>query len=188
MYVLFQTERWAGKSDSEHAGEAVVNTAEAHECHSEETGYDEGYGSSLDTSGDVHHLELFADACEEGQGEAEADGCAYSIDNSGNQVRFESLGVVCALCHEDGNAEDAAIGGDERQEYAESLIERWRHLLQDNLHHLHECSDDKDEGDGLEIYQVVGLKQFLYEIGYDGGYGEHEGYRSTHAKRSVNLL
>ena len=176
------------QSESEHLGQAVVHTAETHEGHSQQTGYNEGDGHTLHSLGDIHYSQLLADRSEYGEGKTEAEGSAHGIDNAGEQVGLKTLGVVSALCHEDGNTKDGAVGGDERQEDAESLIQRRRHLLQDNLHHLHEGGDDEDEGNRLKVLEVVLNQKYLNQIGDDRGYGKHESHSCGHAKGRVHFL
>lgn len=47
-------------------------------------------------------------------------------------------------------AQDTAVGSDKGEEDTERLIERRRHLLEHDLDHLHEGSDNEDEEDSLE--------------------------------------
>ena len=175
-------------SDSEDLGETVIYTTEAHEGHGQEASDDEGDGHALHSLGDVHRSQLLTDGSEDGQCQAEAEGGADGIDDTGEEIGLDALGVVSALCHEDGNAEDGAVRGDEGQEDAEGLVEGRRHLLQNDLHHLHEGSDDEDEGDGLQVFEVVALQETLDEVSHDGSYREHEGHSGGHAEGSVHFL
>ena len=49
----------------------------------------------------------------------------------------------------DRNAQHGAVGGDQRQEDAQRLVQGRGNLLQHDLDRLHEGRDDQDEHDGL---------------------------------------
>ena len=174
--------------EAEDLGETTVNTAEAHEGHCQQACGDEGDGHALHSLGNVHHGKLLADGSKDGEGETKAESCADGIDNTCEQVGLETLGIVGTLCHEDGYTEDAAVGGDEGQEDAECLVQGRRHFLQHDLHHLHEGSDDEDEGYGLQVDEVILDEQDLNEIGDNRGYGKHESNGCGHTEGGVHFL
>ena len=178
----------AYRLQSEDLGEAVIDAAEAHEGHSQQAGHDEGDGHALHPLGDVHHGQLLTYGSEDGESQAEAESGGNGKDDAGQEVRLKPLSVVGALSHKDSYAEDGAVGGDEGQEDAERLVQCGRYLLQDDLHHLHEGGDDEDEGDGLQIDQVVLDQENLNEIGDNRGDGEHESHSSGHTKCGIHFL
>ena len=125
---------------------------------------------------------MLADASEDHEGEREADSDGDRIDDALQQRVF-------LLDDEDGDPEDAAVRGDEREEDAEGLIECRRYLLQDDLDHLHEGGDDEDEGDGLHIDHVEGLEdELLQEEGAHRRECQDEGYGGTHTECGIYLL
>ena len=125
---------------------------------------------------------MLTDASEDHEGEREADGDGDRVDDALQQRVF-------LLDDEDGDPEDAAVRRDEWEEDAEGLVESRRYLLQDDLDHLHEGSDDEDEGDGLHIDHVEGLEdELLQEEGTHCREREDEGHGSAHADSSVDLL
>ena len=113
---------------------------------------------------------------------------------------LQTRGSVGTLRHLDGHAEDAAVGSDEGKEDTQRLIEAGADLLQYNLHHLHEGSDDEDEDDGLQVGEVHGMafrredvgarsqEINLQQVGDEGGDHQHEGHGSGHAGCSLYLL
>lgn len=158
------------------------HAAEAHEGHSEDTGGDEGDGNALHRGGQLGARELLTDASEDHEGEREADSDGDRVDDALQQRVF-------LLDDEDGDPEDAAVRRDKREEDAEGLVECRRYLLQDDFDHLHECGDDEDEGDGLHIDHIEGLKdELLQEEGAHRREREDEGHGSTHADSRVYLL
>ena len=158
------------------------HAAEAHEGHSEDTGRDEGDGNAFHRGGQLGAGELLADASEDHEGEREADSDGDRVDDALQQRVF-------LLDDEDGDPEDAAVCRDEREEDAESLVECRRYLLQDDLDHLHEGGDDEDEGDGLHIDHIEGLKdELLQEEGAHRRERKDEGHGSAHTDSRVYLL
>ena len=168
--------------EAEEHLQPAVDAREAHEGQREQSGGDHHDGHALHALGHLHQLELLAHAGKHRQRHAEADGRGEGIDHGLQQV-------VILLDAEDGHAEHGAVRRDQRQEDAQRLIERRRHLLQHDLHHLHQRGDDQDEGDRLQILQAEGVEHvFLYEPGDDRGQRQHEGDGSRHTQRGVNLL
>ena len=69
------------------------------------------------------------------------------------------------------------------------MVEGWRDFLQDNLHHLYQCSDHQDKGDRLHVDHIEGLEdEPLQEEGAHRREGKDEGNRCTHPEGSVDLL
>ena len=168
--------------EAEEQFQTAIDTAESHEGHGQQTGSDEGDGHTFDSLRHLVHGQLFAQSGEEHHGEEEAEGGGEGIDNALQQV-------VVLLDDEDGNAEDTAVGRDERKEHAECLVEAGRHFLQDDFDHLHECGDDEDEGNRLQVAEAVGVEhELLDEVSDNRGQREHEGHGHTHARGGADLL
>ena len=132
---------------------------------------------------------MFADAGEDDQRQRKADGRGYGVDHAHQQCGFEAFGVESAVAHQDGHAKDAAVGGDERQEDAESLIERGRHLFENNLNHLNQSGYHKNERYGLQIFDLERHEHVdLQQIGHDGGQRQHECDGGAHAQGRLNFF
>ena len=158
------------------------HAAEAHEGHGEDAGGDEGDGDTLHRGGELGARKLLADACEDHEGEREADSDGDRVDDTLQQRVF-------LLDDEDGDPEDATVRRDEREEDAEGLVECRGYLLQDDLDHLHEGGDDEDEGDGLHIDHVEGLEdELLQEEGAHRRECQDEGHGGTHTEGGIYLL
>ena len=117
--------------DAEESAEAAVDAREAHEGEAQQSGRDEHNSHPAHTTRNVGHLQLLAHSGKDGHSEAEADGGGKGVDHGLQEVEV-------LLYDEDGYAEHGTVGGDEGQEDAKCLIECGRHLLQDNLDHLHQ--------------------------------------------------
>ena len=164
-------------------------TAESHECHGKDTCGDESYRSALHCFGYIVAAQLLTQTCKEYKCYSEAKGGSQSEERTGEQVVVKTFGeFVRAVSHEDSNTEDAAVRGDKRKEHTESLIQRRRDLLEDDLNHLHERGDDEDEQDRLQEAESEGIKQHLQQVRYDGCEHKDESHGCTHTKGSVDLL
>ena len=125
---------------------------------------------------------LFAQTGKDNQGQRETECRGKGVDHALQQVEV-------FLNHEDGHTEHSAVGRDERQEDAQSLIEAGAHLLQDDFHHLHQCGYHEDKGQRLEVREAEGVEHVgLHEPCHDGGQCQHEGHSSTHAHRGVHFF
>ena len=81
-----------------------------------------------------------------------------------------------------GNSKNCTVGGNQRKENSERRIKRRAHLLENNLNHLHESRNHKDESNRLQEFNVkrsehVGLKQ----IGHKCRESNHEADRTGHS-------
>ena len=168
--------------EAEEGAQTAVDSREAHESQREQTGREHDDGHAAHALGNVDQLELFAHAGKDGQGQSEANGCGEGIDDGLQQVEV-------LLDDQNGYTQHGAVGGDERQEDAQGLIERRRDLLEDDFDHLHQGGNDQDEGDGLQILQSEGVEHIgLNEPRNDGGQRHDEGNGCRHAQRGVDLL
>ena len=91
--------------------------------------------------------------------------------------------------HGQRHAEDGAVGRNQRQEHAQGGVKRRTDFLQDDLHHLHQGSDDEDEGDGLQEGQLQGNQDVLVrQPCHESGQGQHEDDGSAHTQCGRGLL
>ena len=127
---------------SEESPKATVHTREAHEGEAQQTSRHEHDGCALHAFGNLCQRHLLANAGKDNQCQPKANGCGESVDDALQQREI-------LLDDQDGYAKYGTVGGDERQEDAERLIERWRHLLENNLNHLHKSGNDEDKSNGL---------------------------------------
>lgn len=181
-YTFIYNKNNAGPSKPESQCQTFVHTREAHERHSQQTGCNKRDGHAAHTLRDIDKRKLLSDARKDDEREGETQRSREGIDNTCEQV-------VVLLDDKDSHTQDTAVGGDERKEDPQRLIERGRHLLEDDLNHLHERRDDQDESYGLQVAQRERIEQqLLYEVGHYGGEHKHESHRHAHADSSLDLL
>jgi len=172
----------------------LYNPREPHERHGENAGGDEGDWGAFHALGRLHQVDVLTDAREDDQGKGETEGDANGIDDRLAKVqqcggftfnKGEFLGD-----HGQRNAKDGAVGRNQWQEHAQSGVERRTDFLQDNLHHLHQGSDDENESDGLqELVQAQRDEQVLvHKPSYQSGQGQHEDDGGTHTQGCGSLL
>ena len=162
--------------------QACVDTTEAHEGKRKQTCRDEDDGHTTHATGHFRQIQLLAQTCKHHQGKSEANGRGEGVDDALQEV-------VILLDDEDGDTQHGTVRGDERQEDAQGLIECRRYFLQDDLHHLHQRSDDEDEGQRLQVLQAQRIEhKVLYEPRHDSGERHHKGHGGSHAQRGVYLL
>ena len=173
----------------EESGWGLNDAAEAHESHREQTGGEEGDRCALHCIRHFIKRELLADTCEEDECEAETECCCESEQGSGQHsvlsAHRQFLGTVS---YENSYTENTAVSRDERQEDAECLIEGRTDLLQDDLNHLHEGSDDEDEEDRLEELQAPRYEQHLQQVCNDRSEREHENNSCAHTHCGIDFL
>ena len=102
----------------------------------------------------VGHGQLLTNTCEDDQRQGKTDGDRDRIDD-----RLQE--IVIFLNHQDSHTQYTAVRGDQRQEDTQRLIEGGRDLLEDDLHHLYQGSDDQDETDGLHEAQTKSIENIL---------------------------
>ena len=162
--------------------EAAVDTREAHEGKAQQAGRKHHNGHAAHAFGDIDQLQLLTHTGKDRQRQAEADGRREGIDHTLQQVEV-------FLNTKDSHTEHGAVGGNERQEDAQRLIQGGRDLLEYNLYHLHQGGNDEDEGYGLQVLQSVGFEDvFLDQPRDDGGQRHHKGYCCRHTQRGIDLL
>lgn len=133
----------------------LYHSAEAHESHGEEAGRQEGNRRSLHRLRYFIQCQLLADTCEKDQRKAEA-----KSSGKGKQRAFQHPVLrahrqfLRAVCYQNSHTENTTVGRDKRQEDTKRLIQCRADLLQYDLNHLHEGSDDEDEEDGLQELQA----------------------------------
>ena len=129
------------------------------------------------TLGHVGELVLFAQAGHDHQRQRQADAGAQGVDQALDQV-------VAAVGREQRQAEDRAVGGDQRQEDAQRLEQRGAELLDHHLHELHRAGDDHDEADQPQVGRV-GQDEAVQEPGRQRGDDHHEDVGQAQPERGV---
>jgi len=163
--------------------------AEAHEGHCEESGSEQRNRCTLHRFRYSRQGELFAQTGEEDEREAETKSGSKRKERTGQHtVLCADRQLLRAVGHENSHTENTAVGGDKRQEDTQRLVEGRTDFLEHNLNHLHECSDDEDEEDGLQELQAPFDEQHLQQVRHYGREREHEDNRGTHAQCSVDFL
>ena len=117
--------------EAEKDAKATVYTTEAHEGEREQTSREHHNSHATHTLGNVAQFQLFAHTSKNGQCQSEANGGREGISHALQQVEV-------FLDNKDGHTQHSTVGGDERKEDAQGLIECGRHLLEDNLNHLYQ--------------------------------------------------
>ncbi len=154
---------------------------EAHEGHGHETGGDQGDGVALEGFGNVGHVHTLANGGEEHQHQGETHRGTETV-----QGRFHE--VVLLLGIKQGHTQHRAVGGDQRQEDAQHLVEHRAGLVHHHFGELHHHGDHQDEGDGAHVLQSQGLEHpGVDQVAGHRGEGEHEGGGQPHAHGGLQL-
>ena len=125
---------------------------------------------------------LLADAGENDQRQGEADTDGNRVDDSLQQV-------IVLLDDLDRDTQHAAVRRNQRQEDPQRLVKGRRHLLQDDLDHLHQGGDHQDEHDRLHETQTENIQDvFLDQEGHDRRDRQHEGNGGPHSRGGLHLL
>ena len=159
------------------------NTRESHKRQGQDAGGNQGDRGALHALGRLHQVDVLTDAGEDNQSHGEAEGDADGIDDGLAEAQHVGHTTIVELLGDDGQryTEDGAVGRNQRQEHALGGVERRTDFLQDNLHHLHQGSDDEDEGDGLQEGQLQGNQDVLVrQPCHEGGHGQHEDDGGAH--------
>ena len=122
---------------------------------------------------------MFADAREDDHRQAVAQGGCEGIDQRLAEVQHVGRETEGEFLRDDRDrdAEDGAVRGDQGQEDTEGLVEGRTHLLQHDLHHLHEGGDHQDEGDRLQELELEGNEEVLVdEVSHQRGEGDDEAH------------
>mgnify|MGYP007057699782 CR=1 FL=1 len=129
-----------------------AQAGEAHEGQSQQAGGDQSDGETLEALGALGLVDALTDRGEQNDGQSKAQAAGSAVDHGQQEV-------VAFLNVYQNNTQNGAVGGDQRQEHAQSLIQGGNELLQEHLNHLNQSSDDQNEGDSLHIAQVKRLQQ-----------------------------
>ena len=111
-----------GSVQTKEGAETALQAAEAHEGESQKTCRDEDDARALHSLRNLHQFELLAKTGEKRHCQGEADGRGDGIDDALQEVEV-------FLDDEDGYAEYVTVGGNQRQEDAQCLIQSGRHLF-----------------------------------------------------------
>jgi hypothetical protein len=95
---------------------------------------------------------------------------------------------VLLLGIEQGHTEYRAVGGDQRQEDAQYLVQHRAGLVHDRFGELHHHGDHQDEGDGAQVFQAERFEQVLVDqVAADRGKRQNERRRQPHAHGGFQL-
>ena len=87
-----------------------------------------------------------------------------------------------------GDAEDGAVGGYQRQVYAEQAVQYRAGLGDEHFGEADKHGDGDDEADGAQVAQAEGFEKVgVEQVGADGGEGEDEGGGKSHAEGGVDF-
>lgn len=95
---------------------------ESHECHSKQTGGNQGNRSALHSFRNFHQTHLFAQSGKEHQCQPEADSRRERVHNTRQQV-------IVFLNHQDSHTKDTTVGCNQGQEHAQRLIQGRRYFF-----------------------------------------------------------
>ena len=145
-------------------------------------------GRPLKLSGGLAGLDAGTHAAEQQHGDQEADTGTGGADKRLGVGQAEAVlghdsGVV--LHGQDGDAQHAAVGGDQGQVDAQALVQGRDVLFQRDLDELDEDGDDEDEDDGLQIAEVIGLssRRICNGEGHGRGNDHDDDNGRAHARR-----
>ena len=163
--------------------------AEAHECHSQEAGGEEGDRSTLQCFRHLCQCQLLAHTSEQNQCQRKTDSCCDSKQHTCQQTWLcAHRQLICATGYHDSYTQQTAVRCDQWQEHTQCLVQRWRDLLEDNLNHLHQCSNHQDKQDGLQEAQAPCVQELLQEVGHQCCQCHDKQHGSTHTQRSIDFL
>ena len=111
-------------------------------------GGDHADGRAAERRRHVGDGDALAQGGEQHQHQGKAQPGAEALGSGLEEAVFSLVGV------EQGDAEDDAIGGDQRQEDAEHPVQQRAGLLHQHLGELHHHRDHQDEADGAQVLQV----------------------------------
>ena len=167
-------------------------TAKAHEAHGGDSGRNQRDGQALEALRRVGGLDAGTHAAEQQHGDQEADARTGGADKRLGVGQAEAElghngGVV--LHGQNGDAQHAAVGRDQRQVDAQGLIQRRDVLFQRDLDQLDQNGDDEDEDDRLQVTQIIGIQQEdLQREGHSRGNDHDDDNSSAHAHGGIQLF
>ena len=154
---------------------SLRQSGEAHECHRQDAGGDEGDWNAFHAFGNVGEFELFAETGEDCEGETVADCICKGINGGfGRTVGRLARYLDC-------NAKYCTVGCNQRQKDAQRLIQRGRHLLQYEFNDLHQRCNHEDERNGLHKFYAKGDEEFLDVKRYERCNHHHKRHSARHA-------
>lgn len=101
---------------------SLHHAGESHECHSKQTGGNQGNRSALHSFRYFHEAHLFAQSGKKHQCQTETDGRRKRVHNTCQQV-------VVFLNHQDSHTKNTTVGCNQRQEHTQRLIQSRRYFF-----------------------------------------------------------
>lgn len=87
--------------------------------------------------------------------------CQHEAQTSTQRVHHRLYEVVVLSDVQYGYTQNSTVGGDQRQIYAQCLVQSRNILLEDGFYQLYQCGDNQNEYDGLQVSQTIGLQQHI---------------------------
>ena len=175
-----------------HVKQILNDAAKAHEGQAGDRCGQQSDGQALEGSRGITGLHALAHAAEHDHSQHEADACADGTDQSLDVGRAEAQSLdVCAVVIDDqnGDSQNAAVGGDQGQVDAQRVVQRNDILLQEDLDELHQNCNDQNEHDGLQIAQTGGVQnKDLQREGHSRSHEHDEDDSAGHTHSGVKLL
>ncbi len=126
--------------------------------------------------------EFFADAREDDKSQTEPERC-----REGEEYRFKERRVVLRVQFR--HAQNSAVRCDERQKYAQSGMKRRHETLHCNIDELNERRNDKDERQGMDVIETMGLQNEIINAPCDGCGNRHDKNNSArHSQGGTRLF
>ena len=167
----------------------MVHSAETHKGKCQQAGGNESYCHALHALGYAHLSQLLAYTCKYDKSQSKTNRCCYCINHTCEQVRLQTLCIVSCIGHQDGYAQNAAVCGNKRQEYAQCLIQRRRNLFEYYLKHLNQTCNHKDEHNCLQIAQIQRIEHpILQSVCHNHGNSKHKRNGQSHTYGGTDLL
>lgn len=168
--------------ETEQGSQATVYTRETHEGKTQESCRYHDNGDTLHALRNANQSLLLADAGKDNERQGKTKSCREGVNHTLKQIEV-------FLNNQNGYTQHGTVGCDKRQEDTQCLIESWRNLLEDNLHHLYQSGYDKDERKSLKILQTESIEHVLLNTPGDNGcQSQDEGNGTTHTDGGINLL
>ena len=168
-----------GKGPVPRREKRLDHALEGHEGKGHDSCHDERDGRARHGLGHAAGLQTFAYAGHEQKGEQKTRARGEGVEKRLHEIVPFSL-------YQKRDAENAAVRGDERQEYAQRGVEGRNGLFEEHFHELHQRGDDEDEDQRLEIFQTGGnedvfLHQPCAQRGHDGDEDDGCAHAEGHA-------
>ena len=159
----------------------MLRPEKPNECQSQQAGGDQCDGEALEALGALSLVDALTDGSEQDDSQSEAQAAGSTVDSAQQEV-------VAFLNVYQNNTQNGAVGGDQGQEHAQSLVQSGDKLLQEHFHNLNQGGNDQNEGNGLHVLQVQCHQNQVNTIANGRSQGHNEGNSHAHAQSGIDLL